>query len=587
MSDIRESQESQLLTRAGDPIRLPDSDRLTFTTEFLTLENKTRMKIFGYYDFLKDNHLPAPVILMPAAYGETKESNLLISAYMVSNGFRGLRFDWTDHVGESDGDMFRCKLSKMKDDFLAVLDYVTQRYPTAPVAVFATSLAGRIALKAAGCDSRINVLVCYAPVVSVESTLKMVYREDLFKSYRAGKRYGGLDVLGVNIDADGFLGDAIEESFYSLRTTMQDASNITAPTLFFLAERDSWVSTEEVRAVFEAVSGRAKRLTFVPRVLHRLVENRQATREVLKETVNFITHNVPGTRLDEQAVIEPFAPYVEAREKNEKNRLREIYNRSKTEEKKFWEKYLSNFSFAINVHDYWTLLELIYNLLGNALPGQKILDAGCGNGSYGLFVLSKQLYRFHQNPFSMGEVGVRYFGIDFVWKAIRQAAQKITDVQDEFRRERGLAHHGISFMQAHLLLADLEAGIPFPSNFFDQVCCNLVISYVEKPVNVLQDLCRVLRPGGKLMVSSLKPNADLSEVYRNFVSVAESEDEIDEARKLLANAGMIRVKAIRGLYGFYTRVELRELVCKAGLVQAKAFRSFGDQANLVVARKPS
>ena len=88
--------------------------------------------------------------------------------------------------------------------------------------------------------------------------------------------------------------------------------------------------------------------------------------------------------------------------------------------------------------------------------------------------------------------------------------------------------------------------MPFPDDFFDQICCNLGVSYLQTPEKVVAELCRVLRPGGKLVVSSLKPNADLSEIYRNFVVVAENEEQIAQARKLLSNAGAIKVKEVRG-----------------------------------------
>ncbi len=127
--------------------------------------------------------------------------------------------------------------------------------------------------------------------------------------------------------------------------------------------------------------------------------------------------------------------------------------------------------------------------------------------------------------------------------------------------------------------------MPFPDDFFDQICCNLVVSYLQTPANVVAELCRVLRPGGKLVVSSLKPNPDLSEIYRNFVVVAENEEEIAQARKLLSNAGAIKVKEARGLYYFYSEGELRRLFRKCGLRQIRVLRSFGDQANVIIGRK--
>jgi hypothetical protein len=88
-----------------------------------------------------------------------------------------------------------------------------------------------------------------------------------------------------------------------------------------------------------------------------------------------------------------------------------------------------------------------------------------------------------------------------------------------------------------------------------------------------------------MVVTSLKPGADLSEIYRNFISVAESPRELEEGRRLLSNAGMIKIKEIRGLYHFYTEKDLRDAVREAGFVKPRTLRSFGDQANVIVCSK--
>jgi len=175
--------------------------------------------------------------------------------------------------------------------------------------------------------------------------------------------------------------------------------------------------------------------------------------------------------------------------------------------------------------------------------------------------------------------------LDFVSDAVAEGYRRISDLQGEFRKKIGLASRRSGLLDTRLILSDLEEGVPFPDNFFDQVCCSLVISYLEHPGKVLRELCRVLNPSGKIIISSLKPDYDLSEIYRNFVSVADSEDQIEKARKLLSNAATIRLKGLNGFYQFYAEKELKQLAREAGLSRIKVFRSFGNQANLIVARK--
>ncbi|MGH7823834.1 MAG: class I SAM-dependent methyltransferase, partial [Candidatus Binatia bacterium] len=240
-----------------------------------------------------------------------------------------------------------------------------------------------------------------------------------------------------------------------------------------------------------------------------------------------------------------------------------------------------------NIHDYWNLLETIYENLDGMGSGQRVLDAGCGNGNYGFFLLLKQTYRSRQRPQLLGMAPCFYYGMDFVREAASEADLRIKELQDNFLQQAGLFSGRELLLRKHFILGDLESGVPFPDHFFDQICCNLVISYLEQPQRAVAELCRALRPGGKIVITSLKPNPDLSEVYRNFVAVAQTDEEVTEARKLLNNAGEIKLKEVRGLYHFYSEKELKNLVRRSGLRQVRVLRSFGNQANVVIGRKVS
>jgi SAM-dependent methyltransferase len=75
---------------------------------------------------------------------------------------------------------------------------------------------------------------------------------------------------------------------------------------------------------------------------------------------------------------------------------------------------------------------------------------------------------------------------------------------------RLLAGHGparlVGVDSAELVEADLR-GLPFPADSFDLVVCFEVIEHVEGHEQVLDELRRVLRPSGTLLISS--PNRDV------------------------------------------------------------------------------
>jgi SAM-dependent methyltransferase/alpha-beta hydrolase superfamily lysophospholipase len=556
-----------------------------FTTEPLSVITPMAKKIVAYLDIPVAAEVPVGIALIAPAYGETKENNLLLSAYLAANHFYGLRFDWSDHVGESEGDIFTSTLTKMQQALASLLDYAELRFSARPVGIFATSLAARVAIKLTAQDRRPAFLVCLTPVVDLRETLMMVYKEDLVGNYSVGKRYGTIDILGFSINADNFLDDAIKNSFLDLESTKLDASRITIPTFFVVGQRDSWVRKADAESIVDCLKSRRKAIISLPTVLHRLLENPKVAESAVKEVVKGVIECTNRSQINLDAIQVPDSNQIISRKVEEKKHLREQYEYSRATERGFWKAYLAKFQYVFNIPDFYGLLESIHNRLGGTWPGQKVLDAGCGVGNFGLFLLTKQLYRVQQDLQYATLEPVRYYGVDFVCDAISAASLQIIRLRNEFKSKLGLSGSNVSLVNEEFVVADLETELPFPSEFFDQACCNLVISYLQDPATLLKELWRVLRPGGRVVISSLKPNADLSEIYRNFISWAENPAEIEEGRQLLNNAGMIKLKESAGIYHFYCEKELRDIARKVGFPRAKTFRSFGNQANLIVCYK--
>src|SRR4029077_16135724 len=131
---------------------------------------------------------------------------------------------------------------------------------------------------------------------------------------------------------------------------------------------------------------------------------------------------------------------------------------------------------------------------------------------------------------------LHYVGLDFVREAMLQARSSQQDIEREFVQPQDLSGTR-RLLTSSYFLSDLETILPFKENTFDKVCCNLVISYIRTPEETVREMVRLLKPGGRIVVTSLKPFADLSQVYRNFVKVAKGREDITKAQKLLSNAG--------------------------------------------------
>jgi ubiquinone/menaquinone biosynthesis C-methylase UbiE len=104
-------------------------------------------------------------------------------------------------------------------------------------------------------------------------------------------------------------------------------------------------------------------------------------------------------------------------------------------------------------------------LLGRVSVGTRVLDLGCGLGDFTAALVAQ---------------GADAVGCDVAGEALRRA------------RER---HPGIEFVQS-------GEGLPFDLGSFDAVWTGEVLEHVQDVLGLLAEVHRVLRPQGRLIVST-------------------------------------------------------------------------------------
>jgi len=99
------------------------------------------------------------------------------------------------------------------------------------------------------------------------------------------------------------------------------------------------------------------------------------------------------------------------------------------------------------------------------------------------------------------------------------------------------------------------ADLPFPSGSFDFLLCRAAFKNFAKPVAALQEMCRVLRSGGRGLIIDLKANASPDEINRQV-----------EAMELSWFNGVLTKLAFRTmlLKRAYTKEQFQEMLweCK-------------------------
>jgi SAM-dependent methyltransferase len=129
--------------------------------------------------------------------------------------------------------------------------------------------------------------------------------------------------------------------------------------------------------------------------------------------------------------------------------------------------------------------------LAGDVRGLLVLDAGCGPGLYTEELVVR---------------GAKVVGLD--------ASAAMVDLA---RRRLGST--------ARIEEADLDARLPLADEEFDLVVCALAIHYVDDRAATLREFHRVLRPGGRVVLSTQHPTTDWMRKGGSYFDVREEVDE--------------------------------------------------------------
>ncbi|HEY4249487.1 MAG TPA: methyltransferase domain-containing protein [Lacunisphaera sp.] len=557
----------------------------TIRSEFVTFTNRAGRKVAAYVDCLEGSRDNRSWVVIVPKYGETKKNNLQTAYYLAANHVNVLRFDLTNHVGESEGAMSLFTLPDAVDDIRAAFDYLEQVCGVKHAGLLANSLSARMAIRAAALDKRVGYLVSLVGVVHVQRTLTYVYQEDVVANYLGGKRWGLNDVLGFDIDFEHFLGALVTSGMHTLAGTVRDLAAIDAPVAFLSAQKDAWVDIAEVR---QAIAG-APRCVFreIRDAMHEIRENPEAGERTFREIVALCLSWAHEGEISAEKIVIPDRRLYLRQNKIERDRYRKA-NPDLTTETEFWSKYLSKYGYFENVDVYQYYIGLVGDLLGPMHAGDTLLDAGCGNGLFGAWVLRHLV----KEKTKILEPPPVYVGIDLTNQGLLDAFKRhdlirrdVGAVSDESRACMDFAYVQMDLDQFGGVRASKEGMVDFASNTFDKICCSLLISYLSRPADLILELYRILRPGGRIVITSMKPFADLSDLYRRYVANHTSEQEVESARDLLRAAGKIKVKEELGYYTFFSGEEMADAMKVAGFRNIEMTMSFGNQATVVAAEK--
>ncbi len=569
------------------PLRIHGADRTaTLLSTFMACRNHRGQPLAVFYDRPRKPLPPgAPLVVIAPDYGETKRDYVFLAYALASNGFHVLRVDYSDHVGESHGEMVHSTLSSMQRDLTALLGFAANSWPASPVVLIAAGLAGRVALKASAQDVRARLLILLSSVLDVRAALRAAHGEDVVGAHLTQARTGVANILGLNVDAGRWLGDLIQENYMDLPSTVRDAQRVTTPTILFAGEQDPRTPFAAVKEVEAALGPQAKQMYLLPDPIHQLHEDPRKDRALYRQVIiNCLEQCYPVAPRE--------GPQPPSLREIDRQRLLEL-DRRLARRSRAPLPLLDLLAPASGPErgaggfgDYWRLLDDVYRLMGQVAQSERILDVACGTGHFGKVLIINQAYRGLHRSLSADRLPM-CVGIDVDPGALPQTAADIESVVANLHKKlEGYAPAG-DFLRCVMGVVDPAKPFPFKDRAFERIVCNFALNALLDPLSTLRELIRLLAPGGRLVLTSLRPHPDFTRLYRSLAADAQHEQALHTAGRLLRNWGTIAEAERNGNLRFFHRQELSTLLKLSGATKPRVYPTLANQAYVAVAEKPA
>jgi Acyl transferase len=184
--------------------------------------------------------------------GRTMRHSGALALALARHGYATVRFDPTNHTGDSDGEIVDATLSGVSEDLSHMSKLLRGVGWRGPLVVIASSAFARAAIRASRQDLPADGMALLLPVVFMAKTLAVVAGEDLIEAYRREriKPHDPVQVLSHQMSGR-FLADAIANGFCDLEGTRAELRAAKMPVSAIAAEGDDWVSVDDVAAAVE------------------------------------------------------------------------------------------------------------------------------------------------------------------------------------------------------------------------------------------------------------------------------------------------------------------------------------------------
>lgn len=506
-----------------------------------------------------------PIVILSPGFGRTQHDYLGLSFFLAANRLRVLRYDHSNHVGQSDGDSLQTTLRNMQVDLHTILDFAHTTWPTASITLLAEDVAARVALKVAAQNRAANLLVLVNPVLDVQSALTTTYRHDVMRDYRHGLRRGVANLWGLNVNLDQFLGDAVAGDYAGLATTVADLSALSAPSVFLTTPQEG----RPVEETFGPLDSSLRGLGEPPAVValpSDLCVHTAAPAERHLAAFSLVLKQIAAATGAEPVgpdVREPAPRELHRQRQLEEERTRIRHHVSQATRDALWVAHLAQQPQLDALHDYWASLEELYRWALPLESGMTVVDVGCGQSDVARVIQMNQLYRSAHRSDPPG-APLQYVGLGQSHESLKTAERSFHAFHREITGPFARTLPEGPLVTTTWVQTDWGAPLPFLDGAVDRIVGHLSLSFVPSPLATLRQAFRPLRPNGLLTVTCFQPHADLSWSYRRHLRSIGQEEFTPSAQIVLHYLGRLREALRHGLLHSFERDRLAQLLHHAG-----------------------
>jgi len=538
-----------------------------------------------------DDHLgrpmapDTPVLIIAPGYGQTSRDYAGLSYFLLSHGLRVLRYDHSNHLGLSDGELQNTTMRGMQADLAKVVEFVHHTWPSARVVVLASDLSARAALKMTVQTHPLDLLMLLNPVVDVGVSLMAVHGHDLIADYRYGLRRGITNLLGLNVNLDQFVADAIAGRMTDLGSTLEDIRLLHSPLAILTAPRNEagpLLPSDLPHDFLSSVSSQT-RIISIPSAIAGRFHTNEAESSAFQKILEHITVALPWQ--PGSTDLRPAASEMLARQLSlELEQTRLHRNLSQINRDALGLAHVQQLPHLAMLHEYRKLLDDLHAFLTPLSTETIVVDAGIAQSDTTRTILVNHSYWTRQRGQPPDQAPL-LMGLGRSADELRQARQYMETLQQDLARGSTGGLTSVPAIRCAWVRADWAQTLPFRSRSIHRMVCNLSLSFVNSPQATLREWVRVLHPQGRLVLTVFQSDTDLSTLYRRHLRMANQDEFSAQPQGVLHYLARLHEAIRHGILHTFDHNALASLLRQSGAHPFRINTVFNGHALIAVVGK--